>query len=79
MLKLFNHIIIVIWMTKRIIIIIQDDQPEDMERATGTVPSEATPTFARAAGPFNITLCVDAVVAVIVVVFVAIIDFIIQL
>ena len=46
-----------------------------MDKAAGTVPSGATPTFAKAAGPFNITLGV--VVSVIVVIVV--VPFVLQL
>ena len=41
-----------------------------MDKAAGTVPSGATPTFAKASGPFNITLGVVVVVIVIVVIVV---------
>ena len=53
------------------------DQPDDMDKAAGTVPSGATPTFAKAAGPFNITLGV--VVVVIVIVVIVVVPFVIQL
>ena len=40
----------------------QHDQPDDMERAGGTVPSAVNPTFLKAAGPYNMLLSLSLLV-----------------